>query len=60
MIVSLYFSSRKIPERCENSFVDYGINYENCYDRNKLTQCSLHWWRVGLFSVRWVGVFAGG
>ena len=28
MIDSLYYSSRKIPERCENSFVDYGINYK--------------------------------
>ena len=23
MIDSLYYSSRKIPEKCENSFVDY-------------------------------------
>ena len=31
-IDSLYYSSRKIPERCENSFVDYRINYEQlCY-----------------------------
>ena len=42
MIDSLYYSSWKIPERCENSFVDYRINYEKCnevnYDRNELTQ----------------------
>ena len=29
MIDSLYYSSRKVPEKCENSFVDYRINYEN-------------------------------
>ena len=28
MINSLYYSSRKIPERCENSFVNYRINYQ--------------------------------
>ena len=25
MVDSLYYSSRKIPERCENSFVNYRI-----------------------------------
>ena len=29
MIDSLYYSSRKIPERCENSFVNYRIDYQN-------------------------------
>ena len=28
MVNSLYYSSRKIPERCENSFVNYRINYQ--------------------------------
>ena len=28
MIDSFYYSSRKIPERCENSFVQCRINYE--------------------------------
>ena len=32
MIDSPYYSSRKIPERCENSFVNYRMNYEKlCY-----------------------------
>ena len=31
MIDSLYYSSRKIPERCENSFVNYRINYQKLY-----------------------------
>ena len=32
MVDSLYYSSRKIPKRCENSFVDYRINYQKlCY-----------------------------
>ena len=28
MVDNLYYSSRKIPERCENSFVNYRINYQ--------------------------------
>ena len=36
MVDSLYHSSRKIPERCENSFVDYKINYQKlCYLRGR-------------------------
>ena len=42
MIGSLYYSSWKIPERCENSFMDLRIDYEKlCYfneanhDRNE-------------------------
>ena len=32
MVDSLYYSCRKIPERCENYFVDYRINYQQlCY-----------------------------
>ena len=31
MVDSLYYSSRKIPERCENSFVDYRINYQKLF-----------------------------
>ena len=32
MVDSLYYSSRKIPERCENSRVDYILNYQKfCY-----------------------------
>ena len=29
MVDSLYYSSRKISERCENSFVNYRIYYQN-------------------------------
>ena len=28
MVDSVYYSSRKITERCENSFVDYSIKYQ--------------------------------
>ena len=32
MIDNLFYSSPKIPERCENSYVDYETNYEKlCY-----------------------------
>ena len=37
MIDSLYYSSRKIPERCENSFVNYRINYQKlCYSLRRI------------------------
>ena len=47
MVDSFYYSSRKIPERCENSSVDYRINYQKlCYllrqitkDLNSVTVC---------------------
>ena len=32
MIDSLYYSSRKVPGRCENSFVNYRINYQKLCD----------------------------
>ena len=39
MVDSLYYSSRKIPERCENSFVDYRINYQKlCYLMRQITK----------------------
>ena len=39
MVDSLYHSSRKIPERCENSFVDYRINYRKlCYLMGQITK----------------------
>ena len=41
MIGSLYYSSRKIPERRENSFVDNfcKINYEkHCYIMRQITK----------------------
>ena len=37
MIDSHYYSSRKIPERCENSFVNYRINYQKlCYSLRRI------------------------
>ena len=46
MIDSLYYSSRKVPGRCENSFVNYRIIYQKLcdlmrqiiYERIELTQ----------------------
>ena len=39
MVDSLYYSSRKIPERCENSFVDCRINYQKlCYLMRQITK----------------------
>ena len=32
MIDSLYYSSQKVPERCENSFMNYRINYQKLCD----------------------------
>ena len=39
MVDSLFYSIRKIPERCENSFVDYRINYQKlCYLMKQITK----------------------
>ena len=39
MVDSLYYSSRKIAERCENSFVDYKIDYQKlCYLMRQITK----------------------
>ena len=39
MIDSLYYSSQKIPERYENSFTDYRINYQKlCYLMRQITK----------------------
>ena len=39
MVDSLYYSRRKIPERCENSFVNYRINYQKlCYLIRQITK----------------------
>ena len=32
MIDSLYYSSRKVPGRCENTFVNYRINNQKLCD----------------------------
>ena len=43
MVDSLYYSSRKISERCENSFLDYRINYQKlCYLMRQITK-DLNW-----------------
>ena len=39
MVDSLYYSSRKISERCENSFLDYRIYYQKlCYLMRQITK----------------------
>ena len=39
MVDNLYYSSRKITKRCENSFVDYRINYQKiCYLLRQITK----------------------
>ena len=43
MVDSLYYSSRKISERCENSFVNYKIYYQKlCYLMRQITK-DLNW-----------------
>ena len=43
MIDSLYYSSRKISERCENSFVNYRINYQKlCYSLRRIWTQPMH------------------
>ena len=37
MVDSLYYSSQKIPKRCENSFVNYRIYYQKlCYSLRRI------------------------
>ena len=43
MIDSLYYSSRKVPGRCENSFVNYRINYQKLYDLMRQITKELNW-----------------
>ena len=39
MVDSLFYLSRKIPEWCKNSFVDYRINYQKlCYSMRQITK----------------------
>ena len=48
-----YCNSWNIPERCENSFVDYRINYKKlCYslDTNGPTHC---FWLYKLYQMKW-------
>ena len=43
MIDSLYYSSRKVPGRCENSFVNYRINYQKLCDLMRQITKDLNW-----------------
>ena len=43
MVDSLYHSSRKIPERCENSFVNYRINYQKLCDLMRQITKEMNW-----------------
>ena len=42
MVDSLYYLSRKIPERYENSFVDYRINYKKLLSFNEANHKNLN------------------
>ena len=43
MIDSLYYSSRKVPGKFENSFVNYRINYQKLYDLMRQITKDLNW-----------------
>ena len=44
MINRLYYSSRKIQQRCENSFVNYRINYQKLCDLMRQITKEMNWW----------------
>ena len=43
MVDSLYYSSRKIPKRCENSFVNYRIYYQKLCDLMRQITKEMNW-----------------
>ena len=47
MIDSLCYSSRKVPGRCENSFVNYRINYQKLCDSMKQIRKNGVVWHTG-------------
>ena len=48
MIDSLYYSSQKIRERCENSFVSYTINYQKlCYSLRRIWTQPVYFLDIG-------------
>ena len=57
MVDSLYYSSRKTSERCENSFVNYRIYYQKlCYSLRRIWTKPLHWYTskgLGGYSALW-------
>ena len=53
MVDCLYYLSRKIPEGCENSFVNYRINYQKLCDLMRQITKEMNWPNVSPLS--WIG-----
>ena len=50
MIDKVYYSSRKVPGRCENSFVNYRIKYQKLCDLMRPITKELNWPTVQWFA----------
>ena len=62
MIDSLYYSSRKVPGRCENSFVNYRINYQKLCDLMRQITKDLNWPTVCNYTLMYAhlnGIYQG-